>query len=158
MPVGLRKSPEAPVRSSSSSYHSASNYDEPEDSGMSSYPYNMESAVPSSLVKTPGSGRDTQSTPTHRPNAHLVSHFSGAHGDRIHGDDPSPRPHPSSFRDPVSRARLEVVRDAASRSSLDEEALCEFREGVRMGSGEKVEQVLSDNRGIDVDMVIDEKV
>ena len=160
MPVVSRRSPDAQLRSSSSSYHSASNYDEPEDHGLASYPYNVQPPVPRTLVKSAERRRALPSPSFQPPESRATNegpHESGSSG---MSDDSRLRP---SFRIPASRPHSGVGSgggvSSSGRLSPDVGVVREFREAVRNWNCEVVEGVLSRGSGGDiVDVVVREKV
>ena len=70
-------SPDSIVRSSSSSYHSASNYDEPDEHLLSThYPYNVEHGVPHTLVQSRGPAESSMKHQQHvsqQSSGHIIS-------------------------------------------------------------------------------------
>ena len=159
MPVTTQRSPESQFRSSSSSYHSASNYDEPEDHSMPPYHANVERPIPHTLVK---SARRDGATSSSSPRGSFHSSKGGLTASSEVPDDLSTRYYPSSLRTPGLRPHSAVSSrgsgTGSGRHSPDEELVQEFREAVKAWNVEAVERVLIQDRGVDVDMIIREKV
>ncbi|CAI8032667.1 Ankycorbin [Geodia barretti] len=155
----------SPLRSSSSSYHSASNYDEPEDhSTLPPYHANAEPPVPRTLVKTVR----RKETPSSFSSSHGSSRSSkGGYNPRNSSDVPgelTSRHHLTSLRTPTTGSPRSTLATAGSetatssgRASPDEALVQEFLEGVKAWKIEAVERVLVQDRGVDVDMVVKEK-
>jgi ankyrin repeat protein len=162
-------SPDSLVRSSSSSYHSASNYDEPDEHFSSAhYPSNVEHAVPHSLVQSKGSaGSSDKRAPLRR---HLQSHDSVSSGHissdsttALSSDQATPKQLQSHF--PPSTADGDTPTSSPKHASADmggtspkvshrgEISLLlveEFRAAVRVWNNEAAERVLvKDERVVD---------
>jgi ankyrin repeat protein len=152
----------SPLRSSSSSYHSASNYDEPEDhSTLPPYHANAEPPVPRTLVKTVRRKETPSSFSSHG------SSRSSKGGSRNSSDVPgelTSQHHLTSLRTPTTGSPRSTLATAGSetttssgRASPDEALVQEFLEAVKAWKIEAVERVLVQDRGVDVDMVVREK-
>ena len=170
-------SPESQFRSSSSSYHSASNYDDPDDSLVSLYAGNVEHRIPRSLVqsdkkKTASSGPPELKSrgrppPSSDPLRHSSHVFSPNHDELPTRHLPPPQSSGSTASATSALAVKQPHTDnssgqASGRLSPDggelQSLVGEFREAVEAMSSESVERVLGRGRGVDVDMVINEKV
>ena len=188
----------ATVRSSSSSYHSASNYDEPGAGDQPSpYPHNVEHLQPRSLVQTKSSGGSPSTYSAHtssQPGSTSSSsdHFavrphSGAPRSPAALSDshaPSPVQTPRGSTQPQQKLFQQSkltpystqhtpagspysAASSAKSSSLSEEKVPresaslltrDFREAVRVGDSESVDRVLGKGGGVEVDVVITERV
>ena len=156
MPLTSRQSPDSHIRSSSSSYHSASNYDEPEDNSIPPYPSNVDPPLPRSLVKPVAKRENLTSSPSSHPHTFAQSPAdSGVHSRTDSGNFAARKP-ATSFRAPEIRPRSAARVGGAG--SPDEGLVREFREAVRVWSCEGVEKVLMQDRGVNVDMIIRDKV
>ena len=180
-----RVSPDSQLRSSSSSYHSASNYDDPEDASLPQYASNVEHAAPRTLVQSPQrrkrggrrgdtSREDTLSQYTERDQ--VKSHSRKPSSDHTTARSTHSGSGSSSLAtlgaaaskigrrgSGQSSGRLSSGRSSPGRlspgrrSPVSERLVEEFCEGVRRGEFESVERVLERGR-MDVDMIISEKV
>ena len=191
----------AAVRSSSSSYHSASNYDEPgagwSGDQPSPYPHNVEHLQPRSLVQTKSSGGSPSTYSAHTSSQPGSTSSSSEHfALRPHSGTPrspaalSDSHAPSPVQTPRGSTQLQQklfqqskltsystqhtpagspysVVSSAKSSYLSEEKVPresaslltrDFREAVRVGDSESVDRVLGKEGGVEVDMVITERV
>ena len=141
------KSPEALLRSSSSgSYHSASLYEETEDHVVA-YSSNVEIPVPHTLVQSKKSGTKTSGNQYTPP-----KHQSGSRDSALSSSSSSPSKPTTKSHVSGSSGLHGVVGGGHSSGSL----IQEFHNAVRVWNSERVERVLE--KGVDVDMVINEKV
>lgn len=171
---GKSVSPDSLVRSSSSSYHSASNYEEPEDHVLS-YAAIVEHPVPQSLVHSKESS-ERRTSHDKKPGDQVSSHLSFGSPSSFSLDQLPRRQQSGVPRSPASNSSTSSSKHAAkplataashySTTSSDngkasrvssELLIQEFREAVRVWNSESVESVLVKG-GVDVDMVINEKV
>ena len=155
----------SPVRSSSSSYHSASNYDDPDDHSVPSpYHANAEPPVPRSLVKIVKRKDSPSSFSSQGSSRSSKGASNPPRGCSDFPDELSRVHHPPSFRAPSTASPRSTVATAGSgissdgRVSPDEALVQEFLVAVRGWKIETLERVLVLDRGVDIDMVVREKV
>ena len=157
-------SPDSIVRSSSSSYHSASNYDEPDEHNSSThYSYNVEHGVPHTLVQS--KGPVGSSMKRQQPGHHVSQHSSG----HIISDCPSNQATPKQLQGLFSHSTGSGNRPTAStkHASAGMGALHDgemslllvhgFRDAVKAWNNEAVEIVLMKNEQV-VDTVFTTEV
>lgn len=125
---------------------------------MTPYHANVEPQIPRTLVKSARRDGATSSFP--RGSFH--SSKGGLTASSEVPDDLSTRYYPSSLRTPGLRPHSAVSSrgsgSGSGRHSPNEELVQEFREAVKAWNVEAVERVLIPDRGVDVDMIIREKV
>ena len=126
---------------------------------MTPYHANVEPPIPNTLVK---SAQRDGATSSSSPRGSFHSSKGGLTASSEVPDDLSTRYYPSSLRTPGLRPHSVVSSrgsgSGSGRHSPDKELVQEFREAVKAWNVEAVERVLIQDRGVDVDMIIREKV
>ena len=142
------------VRSSSSSYHSASNYDEIEEQSVGTYPSNAELPVPHSLIEV--KGKKKSSSPPFQLQSRSSS--TGQHiGPVSPGiiDQLAPRSNGSSS--PTTTAGYNRTGGGSVSPSYSPVQAKEFCDAVTAWNIEAVERILKDG-GVDVNMLVSKEV
>ena len=137
-------------RSSSSSYHSASNYEERFE-GFVPYSSNMEPPTKHSLVQHDSSVSSSQLSSTYLETPRQVGSAATAQAKPETGTQ-SKVSDKTLSEQKLAQQEREFLRKKAAGLSL------QFCEAVRKWNEEQVEKILASEEGVNVDMVVDEKV